>query len=36
MDPQMFMLAPRSMMAAEYDLWGLGIPFTNRVTDELD
>ena len=29
MDPLVFMLAPRSMMNAEYDLWGLGIPFTN-------
>ena len=28
-DPLVFMLAPRSMTNEEYDLWGLGIPFTN-------
>ena len=36
MDPLVFMLAPRSMMNVEYDLWGPGIPFTNQVIDELD
>ena len=36
MEPLVFMLAPRSMMDAEYDLWRLGIPFTNQITDELD
>ena len=35
-DPLVFMLAPHSMTNEEYDLWGLGIPFTNQVTDELD
>ena len=29
------MLAPRSMTNAKYNLWGLGTPFTNQVTDEL-
>ena len=28
-DPLVFMLAPHSMTNEEYDLWGLGIPFTN-------
>ena len=36
MDPLVFMLAPRSMTNAKYDLWGSGIPFTDRVTNELD
>ena len=36
MDPLMFILAPRSMTNAEYDLWGLGILYTKRVTIELD
>ena len=36
MDLLVFMLTPRSMMNVEYDQWGLGIPFTNRVTNELD
>ena len=36
MDPLVFMLALRSITIAEYYLWGLGIPFTERVTDELD
>ena len=36
MDPLVFMLAPHSMTNAEYNLWRPGIPFTNRVTDELD
>ena len=36
MDPLVFMLAPCSMTNAEYDLWGLGIPFTERVIVELD
>ena len=36
MDPLVFMLAPRSMMDAEYNQWGSGIPFTDRVIDELD
>ena len=31
----MIMLAPRSMTNAKYNLWGLGTPFTNQVTDEL-
>ena len=35
-DQSVFMLTPCSMTDAEYDLWRLGIPFTNRVTDELD
>ena len=36
MDPLMFILAPRSMTNVEYDLWGLGILYTKRVTIELD
>ena len=36
MDPIVFMLAPCSMMDVEYASWRLSIPFTNRVTDELD
>ena len=36
MDPLMFMLAPCSMTNVEYDLWGLGIPFIERVMAELD
>ncbi|KAK9996768.1 hypothetical protein SO802_021454 [Lithocarpus litseifolius] len=36
MDPLVFMLAPHSMTNVEHDLWRSGIPFTNRVTDELD
>ena len=36
MDPLVFMLAPRSMMDAEYNQWGSGIPFTDQVIDELD
>ena len=35
MDPLMFMLAFHYIKTAEYDLW-LGIPFTERVTDELN
>ena len=35
-DPPVFMLAPRSMTNAEYDLWGPGIPFTEQVMTELD
>ena len=35
-DPLVFMLAPRSMTDAEYDLWGPSIPFTNQVTYELE
>ena len=31
MDPPEFMLAPRSMTNAEYDLWRRGIPFTERI-----
>ena len=34
--PLVFMLGPCSMMEAKYDLWGPSIPFTNRVTDEVD
>jgi len=30
------MLSPRSMTTAEYDLWRLDIPYSERVTDELD
>lgn len=36
MDPQMFMIAPRSMMDVEYDLWGSNVPFTNQAMNELD
>ena len=36
MDPPEFILAPFSMNDAEYDLWRPGIPYTGRVTDELD
>ena len=36
MDPLVFMLALRSMANAKYDLWGSGIPFTDRVINELD
>ena len=36
MDHLVFMLAPHSITNMEYDLWGPGIPFTNRVTNELD
>lgn len=35
-DPLVFILALYSMTNAEYNLWRPGIPFTNRVTDELD
>ncbi|KAK9998130.1 hypothetical protein SO802_017733 [Lithocarpus litseifolius] len=35
-DPLEFMLAPHSMTNVEYDLWGPGIPFTRRVTADLD
>ena len=35
-DPLVFMLAPRSMTDAEYNQWGLSIPLTDRVIDELD
>ena len=30
------MLAPHIITNMEYDLWGPGIPFTDRVTNELD
>ena len=36
MDPLVFMLDLRSMTNAKNDLWGQGIPFTERVTAELD
>ena len=36
MDPLVFMLAPLSMMDAEYRLQRSGIPYTQQVTDELD
>jgi len=36
MDPLVFILAPSSMMDAEYNQWKLGIPFTDRVIDKLD
>ena len=36
MDPLVFMLAPRSVTTAEYDLWRPGIPYTKRVMAELD
>ena len=36
MDPPVFMLTLRSMTNVKYNLWGPGIPFTDRVTDKLD
>jgi len=36
MDPLVFMLAPHSMTDTEYNQWGPGIPFIDRVTDELN
>ena len=36
MDLLVFILAPCSMTDTEYDLWRLGIPFTNQIIDELD
>ena len=36
MDPLVFMLALHFITNMEYDLWGPGIPFTDRVTNELD
>ena len=30
------MLSPRSVTTVEYDLWRLDIPYSERVTDELD
>ena len=36
MDPPVFMLSPLSMTNAEYQLWRSGIPYTQRVLDELD
>ena len=35
-EPPKFMLTPRSMTIMKYDLWGLGIPYTKLVTDEVD
>ena len=35
-DPLKFMLAFRSMTTAKYDLWRQGIPYAERVTNELD
>ena len=34
MEPLVFMLAPRSMMDAEYSQWRPSIPFTDQVIDE--
>ena len=36
MDPPMFMLTLMSMTDIEYQLWRNGIPYTQRVSDELD
>ena len=36
MDPLVFVLASYHMTIAEYDLWGSGIPYIERVTNELD
>ena len=35
-NPPIFMLAPLSMTDVKYQLWRSGIPYTQRVSDELD
>ena len=35
MDPPPFMLAPLSMMDAEYQLWRNGIPYAQQLFDDL-
>lgn len=36
MDPPEFMLAPHSMIDAEYNLWGSGVPYAKWLLNGLD
>ena len=35
-DPPKFMLAPHSMTDVEYNLWGSGVAYAERLLKELD